>query len=58
MNVFYNNFPEKWTEGLPVGNGRLAGMLWGKDVDTISLNHEWIWTGQFKNRKNQTAAHF
>ncbi len=58
MKIYYNNFPEKWEDGLPLGNGRLAAMLWGADCDILSLNHEWIWTGNFKKRENQKSAHF
>ena len=58
MKICYNHSPEKWEDGLPVGNGRLAAMLWGADCDILSLNHEWIWTGNFKTRENQKSAHF
>lgn len=57
MKAIYSSTPTLWTDGLPVGNGRLAAMLWGgPQQDIISLNHEWIWTGNFKERRNQKSA--
>lgn len=57
--LWFDNLPEKWEEGLPFGNGRLAGMLWGdRDRDIISLNHEDLWTGDFKGRECEVGAHF
>lgn len=57
--LWFDNLPEKWEDGLPFGNGRLAGMLWGdRDRDIISLNHEDLWTGDFKERGCEPGAHF
>ena len=42
----------EWMEGLPVGNGRLAAMIWGDDsTDILNLNHEWLWRGKHKDRE-------
>lgn len=36
-----------WTEALPIGNGRLAGMIYGgPDSETIQFNEETLWAGQ------------
>src|SRR3972149_2756185 len=36
----------KWTEALPVGNGRLGAMVFGKtDVERIQFNEETYWSG-------------
>ena len=57
--LWFDNLPEKWEDGLPFGNGRLAGMLWGdRTKDIISLNHEDLWTGDFKDRTCEPGAHF
>lgn len=58
MKLQYESIPAKWEQGLPLGNGRLAAMVWGEKTDIISLNHEWIWTGNYKVRKNQKTANF
>jgi len=51
--LWYYNPPKEWMEGLPIGNGRLAAMIWGdENCDVISLNHEWLWTGKNRNRDN------
>lgn len=46
--VLWYDIPAKdWTEALPVGNGRLAGMVYGGTVDEIiQFNEETLWTGQ------------
>ena len=36
-----------WTQALPVGNGRLGGMVFGNPaVERVQLNEETIWAGQ------------
>ncbi len=55
----FDNEPTKWEDGLPFGNGRIAGMLWGTaSKDIISLNHEDLWTGDFKERTCDEGAQF
>ena len=55
--LFYTKPPESWLEGLPIGNGRLAAMLWGDERrDILDLNHEWLWRGVNRFRKPEPAA--
>lgn len=54
--LFYRTFSEEWMEGLPIGNGRLAAMVWGEKCDRLTLNHEWLWTGRNRGREVQQAA--
>ena len=54
--LFYRTPPREWMEGLPIGNGRLAAMVWGQKEDRLTLNHEWLWTGRNKGRQAQQAA--
>lgn len=36
----------EWCQALPVGNGRLGGMVWGGTrLERISLNEETVWSG-------------
>jgi len=50
--LFYTTEAGRWMDGLPIGNGRLAGILWGADGrDILSLNHEWLWRGDHRNRR-------
>src|SRR5688572_15637717 len=44
--LWYQQPASKWTEALPVGNGRLAAMVFGKtSTEQIQLNEETIWAG-------------
>ena len=53
MNIMRFKKPATaWKEGLPIGSGRLAAMIWGDDKkDIIALNHEWLWRGVNRYRK-------
>ncbi|RPI04557.1 MAG: hypothetical protein EHM64_09555, partial [Ignavibacteriae bacterium] len=46
-NVLWYQQPAKnWNEALPVGNGRLGGMVFGMpSVERIQLNEESLWSG-------------
>jgi len=44
--LWYSTPAEEWTEALPVGNGRLGGMLFGNpSVERLQLNEESLWGG-------------
>lgn len=46
LKLWYNKPAVKWTEALPIGNGRIGGMLFGGvEQDRIQFNEETIWTG-------------
>lgn len=45
-----------WTAALPVGNGRLGGMVYGNPVhEIIQLNESSVWTGSPNNNDNPDA---
>ncbi|WP_276483078.1 glycosyl hydrolase family 95 catalytic domain-containing protein [Paraflavitalea pollutisoli] len=45
-----------WEQALPVGNGRLGGMVYGNvPLETIQLNEHTVWSGS-PNRNDNTAA--
>lgn len=57
LTLWYEQPAAEWTEALPVGNGRLGGMIYGGTVDTanpselnvsqrIQFNEDTFWTGQ------------
>ena len=56
QKLVYQTPPKEWMEGLPIGNGRLAAMVWGDNLDRLTLNHEWLWTGRNKGRKVRQSA--
>jgi len=44
--LFYEKPANVWTEALPLGNGSIGAMVYGKyDNEKISLNHDTLWTG-------------
>ena len=56
--LWYNKPGETFMCGLPVGTGRLAGMVYGKPGrEYIALNHEWLWRGTNRNRESVKSAH-
>lgn len=54
--LWYDSPAVEWTGGLPIGNGRLLGMVQGGiDHEVIQLNEETIWTGRPISRENPDA---
>lgn len=46
LTLHYNKPAKEWTEALPVGNGRLGAMVFGKtDEELIQLNEASLWSG-------------
>jgi alpha-L-fucosidase 2 len=44
--LWYSSPAKQWTEALPVGNGRLGGMLFGNPaVERLQVNEESLWGG-------------
>ncbi len=57
--LWYTTPADDWQSGLPIGTGRLAGMvLGGIEEERIALNHEWLCLGQHKDRKNEDRSSF
>ena len=53
----YKHIPKEWINGLPLGNGRLAAMYWGDETrDILSLNHEHLWRGKYRDREADCVA--
>lgn len=47
LSLWYNEPAEDWTEALPIGNGRLGAMVFGRtDEERIQLNEESLWCRQ------------
>jgi len=57
--MWYENPAREWTEALPVGNGRLGGMLFGNPaVERIQVNEESLWGGMnIPNNNPGALAH-
>lgn len=57
--LWYDTPARAWTEALPIGNGRLGGMVFGGvATDRIQLNEETIWAGQPNNNANPEAREY
>ncbi|WP_078551329.1 glycosyl hydrolase family 95 catalytic domain-containing protein [Bacillus alkalicellulosilyticus] len=54
--LWYKQPAKDWNEALPVGNGRLGGMVFGVVTnERIQLNEDSVWYGGPRNRNNPDA---
>lgn len=50
LKLWYKQPAVKWTEALPIGNGRIGAMLFGGvEKDHIQFNEETLWSGAPRN---------
>ncbi|MET4544686.1 alpha-L-fucosidase 2 [Pedobacter africanus] len=55
--LFYTKPAIKWTDALPIGNGRLGAMVFGGiEKDRIQFNEETLWTGGPRDYNHKGAA--
>src|SRR3954454_19541219 len=57
LKLWYNQPAGAWTQALPVGNGRLAAMVFG-DIrkEHLQLNEDTVWSGEKRDRANPEAS--
>ncbi len=54
--LWYKHPAQKWGDALPIGNGRLGGMVFGGIAEErIQLNEDTIWNGKKRDRINPEA---
>ncbi|MDF2921376.1 MAG: alpha-amylase [Paenibacillaceae bacterium] len=54
--LWYDRPAAEWTEALPVGNGRLGGMVYGgAPCERIQLNEDTLWSGYPRDDVNEQA---
>ncbi len=59
LKLWYDEPGEAWTDALPVGNGRLGAMVYGKTAsELIQFNEETMWTGQPHDYSNEGAHEY
>src|SRR6187200_132272 len=47
LKLWYKQPAIKWTEALPIGNGRIGAMIFGGiENDRVQFNEETLWTGE------------
>jgi alpha-L-fucosidase 2 len=56
-SIWYRTPASVWNEALPIGNGRLGGMVFGGvQSERIQLNEDTVWAGEKRNRNNPEGA--
>lgn len=56
LKLWYDRPADYWVEALPLGNGRLAAMVYGTILqDTIQINEDTYWSGSPYNNANPNA---
>ena len=59
LRLWYGKPATKWTEALPVGNGRLGAMIFGGvENDRIQFNEETLWTGSPNDYAHKGASKY
>lgn len=54
--LWYEKPAAEWNDALPVGNGKLGGMVFGEPAsELIQLNEDSLWSGDFRKRDNPNA---
>ena len=57
--LWYDKPASIWLEALPIGNGRLGGMIYGgPQTDEIQLNEDSFWSGGPHNNNSSTSAKY
>lgn len=56
QKLWYRAAASKWTEALPIGNGRLGAMVFGGAAEEhLQLNESTVWAGEERDRVNPLA---
>jgi len=56
LSLWYRQPAQKWTEALPLGNGRLGAMVYGGvKLEQLSLNEDTLWSGEPRDLQNHEA---
>ncbi len=59
LKLWYTKPAQKWTEALPVGNGRLGAMIFGGvQQERIQFNEETLWNGSPRDYNRKGAYHY
>src|SRR5690625_2519182 len=57
--LLYTQPANDWNEALPIGNGRLGGMVFGRiHKERIQLNEDSVWYGGPRDRNNPDAREY
>lgn len=54
--LYYKKPAKLWTSALPLGNGSIGAMIYGKaQTETVSLNYDQLWTGYPKTYQHMCS---
>lgn len=57
QTLWYTKPAQKWTDALPIGNGRIGAMIYGGvNSDQIQFNEETLWSGKPRNYNKKGAS--
>src|SRR3954469_24228648 len=57
LTLWYKQPAEKWTDALPIGNGRLGAIVFGGVAEErLQLNEDTLWSGSGPREWNNPAA--
>jgi alpha-L-fucosidase 2 len=56
LKLWYTHTAQQWVEALPIGNGRLGGMIFGGVTqERLQLNEDTLWSGAVSDWNTPTA---
>ncbi|MEK3686048.1 glycoside hydrolase family 95 protein [Paenibacillus sp. FSL R10-2736] len=56
QRLWYSEPAQEWNEALPIGNGRLGAMIFGRAAEEkLQLNEDSVWYGGPRDRNNEDA---
>lgn len=59
LRLWYKQPAQKWTDALPIGNGRIGGMIYGGVTeDHIQYNEQTLWTGGPRDYNRKGAVKY
>ncbi|QEM08868.1 glycoside hydrolase family 95 protein [Mucilaginibacter rubeus] len=59
LKLWYKQPAQKWTDALPIGNGRIGGMIYGGVTeDHIQYNEQSLWTGGPRDYNRKGAVKY
>ncbi|WP_168122412.1 glycoside hydrolase family 95 protein [Paenibacillus sp. HB172176] len=59
MKLWYRQPADEWVEALPIGNGRLGGMVYGGiKREQIALNEETLWSGTKREAEREEPLRY
>ncbi|RGY96253.1 hypothetical protein DXA15_13290 [Parabacteroides sp. AM58-2XD] len=59
LELYFNKPAKVWEEAIPIGNGRLGGMVFGGvSEERIQTNDDTFWSGEPRDVQNPSAVQY